>query len=87
MPGFDGTGPLGMGPMTGRGMGYCAVGYPSYGRVPLPYGYAGMRGFPMAYIPNAVFRPIATFWGGFGFGRGFRMGRGRRRWFPGYWYY
>ncbi len=25
MPGFDGTGPSGMGPMTGRGMGYCAV--------------------------------------------------------------
>ena len=25
MPGFDGTGPHGMGPMTGRGMGYCVV--------------------------------------------------------------
>jgi Family of unknown function (DUF5320) len=25
MPGFDGTGPRGMGPMTGRGMGYCVV--------------------------------------------------------------
>jgi Family of unknown function (DUF5320) len=25
MPGFDGTGPRGMGPMTGRGMGYCDV--------------------------------------------------------------
>jgi len=23
MPGFDGTGPRGMGPMTGRGAGYC----------------------------------------------------------------
>lgn len=23
MPGFDGTGPLGTGPMTGRGGGYC----------------------------------------------------------------
>lgn len=23
MPGFNGTGPNGMGPMTGRGMGYC----------------------------------------------------------------
>ena len=27
MPGGDGTGPMGMGPMTGRGAGYCA-GYP-----------------------------------------------------------
>ncbi|MBW2970111.1 DUF5320 domain-containing protein [Candidatus Woesearchaeota archaeon] len=26
MPGFDGTGPRGMGPMTGRGMGPCARG-------------------------------------------------------------
>jgi hypothetical protein len=25
MPGFDGTGPRGMGPMTGGGMGYCVV--------------------------------------------------------------
>jgi hypothetical protein len=25
MPGFDGTGPMGLGPLTGRGMGFCAV--------------------------------------------------------------
>lgn len=25
MPGFDGTGPKGNGPFTGRGMGYCAI--------------------------------------------------------------
>ena len=25
MPGFDGTGPLGQGPFTGRGMGFCAL--------------------------------------------------------------
>jgi hypothetical protein len=25
MPGFDGTGPHGLGPMTGRGMGYCVI--------------------------------------------------------------
>ncbi|MCK4338295.1 MAG: DUF5320 domain-containing protein, partial [Candidatus Aminicenantes bacterium] len=25
MPGFDGTGPMGAGSMTGRGMGFCAV--------------------------------------------------------------
>jgi hypothetical protein len=30
MPGGDGTGPLGMGPMTGRAAGYCA-GYPAPG--------------------------------------------------------
>lgn len=25
MPGFDGTGPRGMGPMSGRGLGYCVL--------------------------------------------------------------
>jgi len=30
MPGGDGTGPMSMGPMTGRGAGYCA-GYPAAG--------------------------------------------------------
>lgn len=36
MPGFDGTGPRGQGPMTGGGRGFCAVPYsgqrPYYGR-------------------------------------------------------
>jgi hypothetical protein len=27
MPYGDGTGPAGMGPMTGRGVGYCGTGY------------------------------------------------------------
>ena len=41
MPGFDGTGPRGMGPMTGGGRGFCAVPlpatWPAYvGRVPYP---------------------------------------------------
>lgn len=37
MPGFDGTGPMGMGPMTGGGRGYC-IGY-----WPNPYMGAGLR--------------------------------------------
>ena len=28
MPGFDGTGPLGMGSMTGGGRGFCAIPLP-----------------------------------------------------------
>ena len=36
MPGGDGTGPMGMGPMTGRAAGYCA-GYPVPGYMnPIP---------------------------------------------------
>ena len=53
MPGGDRTGPMGMGPMTGRGTGFCAgygvpgfvgSGYgPGYGRG-VPYGARGGRG-------------------------------------------
>jgi len=35
MPRFDGTGPLGQGPLTGRGLGPCATGK--------PYGLRGTR--------------------------------------------
>lgn len=31
MPGFDGTGPLGQGPMTGRGLGNCNPNAAGYG--------------------------------------------------------
>ena len=32
MPGRDGTGPLGQGAMTGRGLGICGESSPLYGR-------------------------------------------------------
>jgi hypothetical protein len=61
MPRGDGTGPAGMGPMTGRAAGYCA-GYPVPGYMnPIPgygFGRGGFRGF------------------GRGLGLGFRGGRG-----------
>ncbi len=62
MPGGDGTGPGGMGPMTGRAAGFCA-GYS------LP-GYAnpvGGRGMGMGWGRGRG--------GGFGRGRGFGWGR------------
>ena len=44
MPAGDGTGPMGMGPMTGRGAGYCGgYGAPGYAN-PIPgrgYGFSG----------------------------------------------
>ena len=40
MPGGDGTGPGGMGPMTGRAAGFC-VGYPAPGYA----NFAGGRGY------------------------------------------
>ena len=66
MPAGDGTGPRGMGPMTGRRAGYCA-GYdaPGYAN-PVPG-----RGFGMG-------RGRGRAWGG-GWGRG--RGRGWRHWY------
>ena len=55
MPGFDGTGPRGMGPMTGRGMGPCGGGYGpglgwgrGYGRAMCGWGYRQYRAMPKA---------------------------------------
>jgi hypothetical protein len=71
MPAFDGTGPLGQGPMTGRGLGYCSNGYGVvYPRVGYGYGFGRGLGFSR------------RFGGGFGRGirRGFGRGFGRRFW-------
>ena len=72
MPGGDGTGPMGMGPMTGRAAGYCAE-YP----VPGYMNSAGGRGFGMGWGRGLGY--------GRGLGLGFRGGRGRRgAWGPAY---
>lgn len=42
MPGFDGTGPMGMGPMTGGGQGYCVGNYaPGYMNLTSGRGFGG----------------------------------------------
>jgi hypothetical protein len=62
MPRGDGTGPMGMGPMTGRAAGYCAgYGVPGFTN---PY---GGRGLGMAWGRG----------GGRGMGMAWRRGRGR----------
>ena len=85
MPGFDGTGPRGLGPMTGRGEGYCAITLPSPGtaRAPSaqnrPYGYAGQAGVPVT-LAAAPYAPAPYFLGGRPrLGRRFLRGRGRGR--------
>jgi len=71
MPGGDGTGPAGMGPMTGRAAGYCAgYGVPGFMN-PIPGG--GYGGWGRGYRARG-----AGFWGGRG-----RVG-GRRAWTPYY---
>ena len=84
MPFGNGTGPSGMGPMTGRAAGFCA-GYPTPGyRHP-----SGIRGYPPRHnmSPYGYGRGYGTtytgwlgrwFRRGFGFARGFGLGRGRR---------
>lgn len=88
MPAGNGTGPLGMGPMTGRGAGYCS-GYQVPGFMnPLAGGV--FRGRPRAgmygYYPRGAFIPYGRAPGsmprrgrGFGGFRGFGPGRGRGR--------
>jgi len=68
MPAGDGTGPMGMGPMTGGARGYCA-GYPAPGGVRPGSGRAfwGRGAYPRAG------RSV-----GLGFGGG---GRGWRHWY------
>jgi hypothetical protein len=61
MPGFDGTGPAGMGPMTGGGRGLCNPSWVSPGWSPGYYGSGFGRGYGR----------------GPGFGRGLGFGRGR----------
>ena len=46
MPGFDGTGPRGMGPMTGGGRGFCAVPLPAAGP-----SYMGRAAYPPYGVP------------------------------------
>jgi hypothetical protein len=48
MPGFDGTGPSGMGPMTGGGRGFCAV--------PLPAAWP-------TYMGTGAYRSYSLPWG------------------------
>ena len=58
MPGFDGTGPRGMGPMTGGGRGYCSPSgtrtvWQPYGARRWPrYGYGYGYGYPASPVPT-----------------------------------
>jgi hypothetical protein len=95
MPGMNGTGPAGMGPMTGGGRGWCNP-YSSLnagvGPYPAAYPYASPYGAPAARWPGwgVGLRRFGGFPWGYGLGRprrGLRGfwgtgwgGRGRRRW-------
>jgi hypothetical protein len=84
MPGFDGTGPRGQGPMTGRGEGYCALVLPLPEENSAPYGYAGLQRTPVCLGAPALWPPVWRRVVGWlpmamRLGRAFGRGRGRRR--------
>ena len=72
MPGFDGTGPLGQGAMTGRGMGNCNPAWNTY-QAGSVYGYGRGRGRGLGRGCGPG-RGMGFGWGA-GFGRGFFPGR------------
>lgn len=75
MPGFNGTGPAGMGPLTGRGRGYCSV--PAGNNPGMPYGIYGIGSGPV----NASY-PYQPVYGRSSGYSGFFRGRGAGRAFP-----
>jgi len=88
MPWGDGTGPMGMGPMTGRAAGFCAgYGVPGYAN-PIPRGaaYGAPAAGPVAPAVWGSYAGVAPVghcgpgfaWRPFGYGRGSGRGRGGR---------
>jgi hypothetical protein len=83
MPWGNGTGPMGYGPMTGRGEGYCVVHLTGYANPVISRGFrttAAYYGVPETVYPSAVVPHGPAYYGGFGnpygFGRGLGFGRG-----------
>jgi len=77
MPGFDGTGPMGAGPMTGGARGFCnpaGAGYVHGGRFGYGFGYG--RGMGRGLGARRGFGP------GRGMGRGYGRGFGGRAFYP-----
>ena len=75
MPGFDGTGPLGQGPMTGRSRGFCVLTTSKENPDQID-GLVGIEGKPIRKIDgNFQFaeKKVISPW----FHRGFGFGRGR----------
>ena len=69
MPFGDGTGPMGLGPMTGRGRGFCTG-----------FGRPGLTSpMPVRWFGRGWRAPALPWWPrwGWGFGRGRGCGRGR----------
>jgi len=76
MPGFDGTGPSGRGPMTGGARGWCNPHVAAPGTYGVTRRPIGRQMAPAYGAPRGVYGRGRPRWG---LGRGFRGGRGRGR--------
>ena len=83
MPGFNGTGPQGRGPMTGKGMGFCIL-KESKDKSDQANGFVGIQGMPVnQYSCEPSYTTSLSVCGrdlGRSFGCGFRGGRNRFGW-------
>ncbi|MFH2011638.1 MAG: DUF5320 domain-containing protein [Pseudomonadota bacterium] len=78
MPGFDGTGPRGQGPMTGGGRGFCNFNFAGMGGPNMGYPYGTpFSGYPYENQPYSPYQAYPC--RGFGMGRGLGRGLGMRR--------
>ena len=80
MPGFDGRGPMGQGPRTGGGRGFCAPGSGPFPCGGYFYGRPSYRHYPYSSYPYGFGLGVGR--GGFprGGGRGRAFGGDRRWW-------
>jgi len=82
MPGFNGTGPAGMGSMTGGGRGYCNSSQSAYGSAmvggPGYFGLSYAQGVGRAHGSGRGRGFSSGFRPGSGRGRGYAIGLGRR---------
>ncbi len=79
MPGFDGTGPQGRGPMTGKGMGFCIL-KESKDKPSQIEGFVGIQGRPVNQYGYGLTLYGRGFRWNIGCGLGFRGGRNRFGW-------
>jgi hypothetical protein len=86
MPGFNGTGPAGMGPMTGWGRGFCNPSRTAYDQTPVLRSGYRRYGYGQGFGQGRCFR--GGFGSGFGRGRGYGRGFDSRGSYPapGRWY-
>ena len=79
MPRFDGTGPMGQGPLSGGGRGFCVLKRSEKNPDQIK-GFAGIDGKPVSNLPARFWLGRVFRWARFGRRLGRSRGRSGRRW-------